>query len=460
MRIHNLRFGLATNSSSTHSLIFAKGARDKDADGSFGWDYFTAASKQAKRLYAALVLKSNLRLPDDATAAVVKAWADAEPGGDDYIDHQSVYVLPQDWEGRCADREFFDDFLAFMMREDVVVLGGNDNTDAAHPLDNGSAFVLPLDRDGGGTWVARKDQAGYWTCFSRETGAKIRFSFDDLAAAPTKASVPELVDIKITDHCNFGCDFCYQGSTPEGKHADRGWIDSLAYALGKMRVFEVAIGGGEPTLHPQFADILHAFRHAGVVPNFTTKSLAWLRKPKEWVPILSSAGAFAYSVGAASDVRRLAILLDDNGISPARASVQYVMGSTPLDELASIIKAAGKDHLRVTLLGYKTNGRGAQFRPHDYSGWLPVVQKARDKHWTAIGIDTALAADFGPQLKKAGVDSLYYTTQEGKFSAYIDAVEKKIGPSSYCDPMLMRPLSTERYSSDMERAIKSTFATF
>ena len=47
--IHNLRLGLATNSSSSHSLIFlAKKYPVKDHDindGEFGWNFFTAASR-------------------------------------------------------------------------------------------------------------------------------------------------------------------------------------------------------------------------------------------------------------------------------------------------------------------------------------------------------------------------------------------------------------------------------
>jgi hypothetical protein len=43
MKIHNVRMGFATNSSSTHSIIFMPnkfGIVDELADEDFGWQYF------------------------------------------------------------------------------------------------------------------------------------------------------------------------------------------------------------------------------------------------------------------------------------------------------------------------------------------------------------------------------------------------------------------------------------
>jgi len=295
MHIHNVRLGFATNSSSTHSIIFLKPGqhvRDSGTEGGeFGWNFFTAASPEAKRQYVAIHLFSALQsqVGEDVAMAVVDSWAAGATrtpegqyayngkGPEGYVDHQSLYVLPRSWDGKGVDKEFFDDFLAFFMRDDIAILGGNDNTDESHPLDSGG-FSLPLQQDGGGEYVARKDEAGkYWTIFSRADGTKIRFSFDEpvKSCEVTKASAPELVDLKITDFCPYGCAFCYQGSTHAGKHGDVQTILSAAHALAKMKVFEVAIGGGEPTMHPNF-------RYGGVTPNFTTKNLAWLRDPAVW----------------------------------------------------------------------------------------------------------------------------------------------------------------------------------
>jgi hypothetical protein len=479
MLVHNVRLGFATNSSSSHSIIFLKPKqRVEDSDvegGEFGWNYFTAASAEAKRQYVAIHLFHALanQVNADVAEAVVDSWVKGyeksdetnrhecgvEPRG--YVDHQSVYVLPCSWEGKGVDKQFFQEFSNFFLRDDVVILGGNDNDDTSHPLDDGS-FVLPLPRDGAqGQLVARKDEKGnYWTIFDRGDGTKIRFSFDkpNTKREVTKASVPELVDLKITDHCPFGCDFCYQGSTHEGKHADASLLNTLAFILGRdMHVFEVAIGGGEPTLHPKFVEILSSFRHYGVVPNFTTKNLAWLRDPAVWPKVMENIGGFAYSVEKVEDVKKLATLLELNNIDPRMASVQYVMGVSSLYELEAIIRAAAEARLRVTLLGYKITGRGASFKPEPYKGWLKMVEKLRDKEhvYVNLGIDTALAQQSTKELADSKVHPKLYATQEGMFSMYIDAVESKLAASSYVPDVAMR-----RVKQIDHQTILDTFAGY
>jgi len=477
MKLFNLRLGLATNSSSTHSLIFLPGKKveDKDVDQDvserrFGWSRWTAASPEAKRAYVACMLLHNLPrqvLPFEIQKMVVQQWTgqtltdDGYGGAEEHIDHQSVYCLPRSWDGKFVDKEFFDEFSAFMLQKDLVILGGNDNEDDRHALDNGKAFTLPLRQDDSSApWVARKDpKQGYWTLFNRAEGTKIRFTFDDLQAVPRKASVPELVDVKITDYCPVGCKFCYQDSTASGKHADK--MGDLTYAIGKMKVFEVAIGGGEPTLHPDFVKILSGFRAYGVVPNFTTKLLHWLRDPKIWTKVIEAVGAFAYSVDDGEDVDELAALLTHNGIPKEKASVQYVMGSNYA--LEPVLEAAGRHRLRVTLLGYKTTGRGKDVKPTDYNGWITVARRVQQRFYLTLGIDTALAAEYEAQLEKEGVPKLLFTTQEGKFSMYVDAVEMKCGPSSYCDPGLMRPIVKAEFRNpqpSLDQQLLSAFRMF
>ena len=97
-------------------------------------------------------------------------------------------------------------------------------------------------------------------------GKTIRFSLD-----PTKdieeLTYPEFYDVKITDYCEGNCSYCYMDSTCKGKHHTDilGKIDSY---FGKMsdneRPFQVAIGGGEPTTHPEFIECLAKFSDLGI----------------------------------------------------------------------------------------------------------------------------------------------------------------------------------------------------
>ena len=259
MKIYNVRLGKAMNSSSTHSLIFldqlaGKATDNRVGDKEFGWDFFTAASKEAKTDYLAMTIYANLNriYPHDVAFAVTKEIFGFELEQDSYgvsgyVDHQSEIALPRNWDEKNLNKQFIEEFQAYLIEnEDLVILGGNDNTDSVHPLEpKGKDASLGMPLEGNAGLVARKDEEhGYWTLFNRNNGAKIRFSFERNAEVPDKASAPELVDLKITDFCPFNCEFCYMDSTLRGKHAPKQELDGVINQLSRMKVFEVALGGG------------------------------------------------------------------------------------------------------------------------------------------------------------------------------------------------------------------------
>ncbi len=81
--------------------------------------------------------------------------------------------------------------------------------------------------------------------------------------------VPETVDVSITDKCNFGCVYCYQDSKPKRDHAPKELVETILGGFDQPP-YQIAIGGGEPTLHPDFPYILRKARALGTVPNYTT----------------------------------------------------------------------------------------------------------------------------------------------------------------------------------------------
>lgn len=81
--------------------------------------------------------------------------------------------------------------------------------------------------------------------------------------------VPETVDVSITDKCGFGCTYCYQDSKPGRKHGSKDLVETIIKGFDKPP-YQIAIGGGEPTTHPDFEAILRRARQLGTVPNYTT----------------------------------------------------------------------------------------------------------------------------------------------------------------------------------------------
>ena len=87
---------------------------------------------------------------------------------------------------------------------------------------------------------------------------------------------PEFYDVKINQKCDGGCSWCYQDSKPDDEHYMNS-LEDVKNFFGSMtinqRPFQVAIGGGEPTQHPDFISILKQFKDLGITPNYTTNGM-------------------------------------------------------------------------------------------------------------------------------------------------------------------------------------------
>jgi hypothetical protein len=330
-------------------------------------------------------------------------------------------------------------------RDDVVIFGGNDNCENEDWKPKKARYAPRLAlwkdiSDSRDSVFLRDEVSGHFAIFSRATGRKIRFMPTGVEA-PTAAAVPELVDVKITDYCSAGCNYCYQESTKQGEHASANKIMNFAHECGRRGVFEVAIGGGEPTAHPEFARILRCFRSAGVIPNFSTQSTEWLDDGKILSAVKQCCGAVALSTQSREQAKWWFETMKEHDI---RAHVHYVLGVSPLDNLRRML--ASTSHGYIVLLAYKQMGRAAGKEPFDYTGWQDVVRK-HNKNWWTVAVDTFLVDDVQDGFSRDEVPEHLYESGDGKFSLYWDAVTDSYAAHSFV-PSHQRLCYKGRHSYD------------
>jgi hypothetical protein len=484
VRIHNIRLGHACNSSSTHSIVplAALGsAEDKYTPGEFGWDRFVLASADAKMRYLAAQLGGVLPPSRVTEVTGIEPYVyDYYYGPFGYVDHQSVLGIPV--VGEHADL-FLRELVDYLRRDDVVILGGNDNGNPP-----AVAGRLPLPWEGFSPLVfpgIREDGGRYWTMIDRVTGDKIRFSFDGQPLRqeiryggwdedddpkesadfppyeprePRIGSFPELVDMKVTDYCPFSCEWCYMGSTREGKPA--GTLNALEWldALVDAGVMEIALGGGEPTLWGGLPAFLDRAKERSVNVNLTTKNLKWLEDDRNH-GLRKMLRAIAVSVNNEKDLAALRGIIQDHlgrtgeaclykiGYSGSSSfpelTIQCVPAFLSRELLKDVIRTAHEFQVRVTFLGVKRTGRAAEEKRVDDLQWLEILKEEEfASRWLArnIAIDTLMAASAEPVFREMGISPVFYGTEEGAFSFYVDAVTQQTGPSSY-QPELLAPLT-------------------
>ncbi len=461
MRTRNVRLGFATNSSSSHSIIFFDNITEEKSDRSaygidfeFGWEKFRLGARESKLRYLAVAVRDTLRQEGLTDQMIRVTMADLFRGTgvddyvgiieDGYIDHQSAFSVAHnnmhDLERNV--REYIEVFSDHR----VVVYGGNDNDECGSY--SGPEPRIHLGDDYSATGRVRKDGDAI-VLFNVHTGAKLRLS----SKPYEKSSVPELVDVKITDRCPYGCAFCYQGSTVHGDESVMSKIDWLFDALGNLGTFEVAIGGGEPTAHPHFAEIINcAIRH-GLKPNFTTFAMDWLLDDQK-LAAASRCGGIGVSVHSRRDYGKVEKI--KSRLPHVQIMAQHVFGTMPSADTRQMLEAAKSDRIPVLLLGYKETGFGTNFKPHDMTDFTRYLSK---DSLPQLSVDTAFVERHGDTIDKLEINPTLISAKEGAFSMYVDAVTWKMGPSSYCDDSRMLPLPTE-HGVDLAGTIKDVFALF
>lgn len=457
LNVIQIREGFATNSSSSHSLIYVPegvAVRDnEDPDQYFGWSWFTLASQEAKARYAVQCFKN-------FDFDVLERIFGVRPEEDGYIDHESVGLL-----GFAGSEEDLVDVLnLYVNNPQVVILGGNDNDDQAHP-DESNGVSLPGYRPGM-TW---RHGDNYSVIFYKESGLKVHLSnTPGVKMGQVPGEFPELVDLKISDYCTLGCPFCYQNSTARGKHADLSYLFRVVDDLAKLGTFEIAIGGGEPLQFPQMLELVTYIHSKGIVPNFTTKLYRGLAENSQ---LFDYIGGVAMSVANVEDTRRaIEACFSLPSVQQNKVSFQIPVGAQTKAEFCEIIRMIGESTLpsqRVTLLGYKQVGRGPNTTYHSFedslreafqeerTGWMDSIYWADSYPRIRIGIDTQLAAMGSDIIDMCRNPDLMVMRKEGLLSCYIDGVSQTIAPSSYCDSSLYLPLKDTSQIGDIFHEIST-----
>ena len=206
-------------------------------------------------------------------------------------------------------------------------------------------------------------------------GRPVRFG-NDLAvdeSAPGHLNVlsaPTLVDIQLTRRCPMGCPHCYVAARPDGAHMDCEDTRLVLRACADAGVCQLALGGGEPLLHPRIIDILAEAHALGLVPNLTTTGLD-LDEPK-LEALARYAGAVALSLEAVGEefgrYRRAGFAFFEEAQAKLRRHhipmvFQVTLSRESLLDLPSVIDycLTVPDLYGVIFLAYKAVGRGEGF---------------------------------------------------------------------------------------------------
>jgi len=238
---------------------------------------------------------------------------------------------------------------------------------------------------------------------------------------------------------------CYQGSTPAADHATYDTVKRMVDATSNWQTqTEYAIGGGEPTEHPEFNNILRYIKQANNIANFTTRSEDWFMDHNTVKAVKECVSGVAYSVETVEAFKNFHKHHNeafprgrtDTGPEFYLHLIPELMGQDAFRELISEIEDTNRDlyklnldyTVNVTLLGFKSLGRATDMKRDLIPEIVDIIKLT--KH-TPIGIDTKFASDYKQFLEEHNVDPKLYRTEEGEYSMYVDCMNKKAYKSSW-----------------------------
>ena len=469
LRIENFRKGLATNSSSTHSIIY-KNKEDLFEDlNIFEEDYYgrctetIAVSKKAKIKYILSTIYWN--------DSLVKLLALKYPEVEEYyplIKEAVEARQAEDWEydyadyfGCCArgcltteNLEFDLEYLSSVIdNPELVIVGGSDEYDfyydtvKNHKPYHGIPTFIPHQYQSGGFDTLVQKNGTYWVSLIKDdfnntnktqNYAKFRLSFGNHPLIP---EYPELIDLKLTNKCNHNCPFCFMDSKMEEQHADPNNIKWLVSRIAKPTEF--SIGGGNILLYPHLIDVLQFIHKQKHIVNITINEKdckAILKNPqyKEALKYVHGIGISLINLNDVKSIKQFRETFHNKFITfhliPELLGIEKCLRFK--QTLAN--NEVWGDYL---FLGYKTNGRGNK----EINKLSKEDLDALFEKFSYFSTDTSFANTYLDYLKENFYIDKSITLNEGEFSMYIDGVTGFMYKSSY---QLDKPYSIDYKDKD------------
>lgn len=269
------------------------------------------------------------------------------------------------------------------------------------------------------------DNCGYKAIFDERTGYTLRVGGNGMDPF-WKETGPELLDVSITNYCERGCDFCYRGSTPNGKFMILDLYEKILESAKKAGVFQIAIGGGNPNQHPRFVEILKLTREYGIVPSYTTNGQGMTNEIYE--ASKKYAGAVAVSWYSPYDDAKKVI--KNCHLYEIPVNIHFVLDAENIDEARELLENECVEKINaIIFLSYKPVGNVKRKVLEKGAELDKFIEELLRYDRCQIGFDSCMISHLVDKSELINLCSIDYC-EAGRFSAFISE-EGNMYPCSF-----------------------------
>lgn len=257
-----------------------------------------------------------------------------------------------------------------------------------------------------------------------EDGTKEHFTMD----GDFKFDFAESCDVQISQCCDNGCEWCYYGCTPNGKH---GKLTGWKFFETMHPYTEIAINLQSP-VPPEIIPFLTEMRNRNVIVNITVNQNHFMD---------DSMLSLIYHLEKHGLIKGIGVSLtnprQDGFIETVKefpnAVIHIIAGITPWEDIQYLVGHG----LKLLILGYKKTGRGKKY----YDGlFIPIITQMK---YLEGGLDEILNGFKVVSFDNLAIEQLhikdkldekewemFYGGDDGTVTFFIDLVKGVFAKSS------------------------------
>lgn len=271
-------------------------------------------------------------------------------------------------------------------------------------------------------WEKYKN-GNYLVSINLENGTKIRENdLDNLTPA-----FAENCDITITHKCDGGCEFCYMGCTPGGRHGN---ILNYKFLDTLHEYQEIAINGNDLS-HPDLIPFLEKLKEKKVIANMTVNQIHFERCQDMIKDLIDKKLIYGLGISLKEPTEEFISLVKQY----PNAVIHTINGVTTIEDY----KALAHNDLKILILGYKELQRGIEYMNNHHlsitqaqSELYYMLGKIVEDGWFNVVSFDNLAIEQLDVKRLLSDDKWneFYMGSDTEFTFYLDLVEGKFAGNS------------------------------
>lgn len=288
-------------------------------------------------------------------------------------------------------------------------------------------------------------------------GTKIRSTKED-NFIPNFA---ENCDVKITDKCDAGCPFCYEGCTINGNHSKLMNSDNTPYwnFLNTLKPFtELALNGNDLT-HPELVQFLKFLKSKKVFANLTINQKHFNIHKKLLKELMDDKLIWGLGISLSDSSDKSLFEFASENKNVVIHTIAGILNKKDYENMSNY------PNLKILILGYKTLKRGETYIKNNNTLITNNIIWLKNNLRTFINVFNVISFDNLAIEQLCVKDQLFsdntkdwdtfYMGDDGDFTFYIDLVKGEFSKNSCMSEDKRLKIKQEYSIIDMFNIIKN-----